>query len=477
MEAQAESEPDEAPRAQHRFDWRAWGRDLLRVQRFAAPVARDNVPGPWQLLAIATGASLLQIAVSRLEVQGPAVFNYRFWLATWWPLVPILLLAWSLSATQREAAAARAPVVAWLALWFGASMVPQLVAWGLFALWAREQVPAADGLQWAVMIGLYAWMGLICLACARAFLSPRRAIAMAAGVVAFTVASSYALQERVWYAEEVPDSDEAPRFKLSQESFEQQQGAWADAITRLRTARGPGPHVYGLVYAPYAGEDVFLRESTLVAQVLEERFEARGRVLQMVNHASTNALHPWATPLNLRRGIELLAQRMDRDRDVLVVYLTSHGGADFKLSANHWPLQVPQLTAAAVREALDAAGVRNRVVAVSACYSGGWVQPLESDGTLVMTAADATHTSYGCGRKSDLTFFGRAMFDEQLRRTHSFEAAFQAAVPVIRQREIEGKKADGFSNPQISVGAGIRPVLQALERRLGKSPNQAAAKP
>ena len=92
-----------------------------------------------------------------------------------------------------------------------------------------------------------------------------------------------------------------------------------------------------------------------------------------------------------------------------------------------------------------------------------------SDTTLVMTAADADHTSYGCGRLSELTFFGRAVFDEQLRKTHSFEQAFAAAVPLIRQREDAAGKRDGFSNPQISVGEKIRPVLQALEERLGRA--------
>ncbi len=83
-----------------------------------------------------------------------------------------------------------------------------------------------------------------------------------------------------------------------------------------------------------------------------------------------------------------------------------------------------------------------------------------------MTAADATHTSYGCGRLSELTFFGRAMFNEELRKTRSFEAAFAAAVPLIRQREIDAGKDDGFSNPQISMGEKIRPVLDQLARRL-----------
>jgi hypothetical protein len=81
----------------------------------------------------------------------------------------------------------------------------------------------------------------------------------------------------------------------------------------------------------------------------------------------------------------------------------------------------------------------------------------------VMTAADADHTSFGCGKGSTLTYFGRAMFDEQLRRTWSFEKAHTAARSVIEQREQEAGKTDGFSNPQIKVGERIRATLATLE--------------
>jgi len=113
-------------------------------------------------------------------------------------------------------------------------------------------------------------------------------------------------------------------------------------------------------------------------------------------------------------------------------------------------------------------GIQNRVLAISACYSGGWITPLASDTSLVMTAADATHTSYGCGHRSELTFFGRALFDEQLRQAHSFTEAFKRMLPVIAEREQQAQKPDGPSNPQISVGARVGPVLSALEQRLGK---------
>ena len=122
------------------------------------------------------------------------------------------------------------------------------------------------------------------------------------------------------------------------------------------------------------------------------------------------------------------------------------------------------MAASQLRVMLDELGIRYRVIAVSACYSGGWIGPLQNEDTLIMTAADSEHTSYGCGSKSELTFFGRAVFDEQLRKTLSFEQAFNAAVPVIRQREIAEKKDDGFSNPQIFVGKNVRVILDDLAK-------------
>ena len=121
-----------------------------------------------------------------------------------------------------------------------------------------------------------------------------------------------------------------------------------------------------------------------------------------------------------------------------------------------------------LRQWLDDAGIRHRVLSISACYAGNWIGPLASEDTLVMTASDATHTSYGCGRKSALTFFGRAMYDEQLRsKTLSFEEAHAAARRIIQKREIEAGKDDGYSNPQIRMGSRIGPYLKQMREQLG----------
>ena len=188
--------------------------------------------------------------------------------------------------------------------------------------------------------------------------------------------------------------------------------------------------------------------------------------MQLVNHRDTSRELPWATPLNLQRAIERIAAVMDRDEDVLFIHLTSHGAGNGELATSFRPLDVETVTPQALKRWLDAVGVRFRVISVSACYSGSWIEPLAGDGTLVMTASDATHTSYGCGRKSELTFFGRAVYNEQLRHVLSFERAHAAARTVIEQREREAGKTDGYSNPQISVGAAIRETLARLEARL-----------
>lgn len=434
----------------------------LRAGFFMRPHVAATVPTPWQLGGVTVLAAVAMLALERFEVSGPAGFDLRAWLAPWWALAAAALLVW-------WALPGRAP--AWLTLWAGAGLPAGIASAGMGIASAQGVLPAAfstsEWLAWGVYGALWAWFLTPGVLLARRLgATPARTAAVALVLACIYGVTAWQFEARPWYALET--GDDRPRLELSQETFEAQQALLQQTLAALAQQRPGVADVYGLVYAPYASEDVFLRESSMVAGVLGERFDAAGRTVQLVNHASTVQTHAFATPLNLERTIDALAQRMDRDADVLVVYLTSHGASNFRMAAEHGPLSVEWLTPQRLRQALDRAGIRHRVIAVSACYSGGWLEPLSDPHTLVMTAADATHTSYGCGRLSELTFFGRALFDEQLRKTHSFEQAFAAAVPVIRQREIDAGKDDGFSNPQIAVGAQIGAVLKGLEERLGK---------
>lgn len=448
-----------------------WVREGLRAGLFLRPRVEGTAPGGAQLLVLLALLCAIDIGLARFEVVGPATFDLRGWLAPWWGVAAMALLLWLLLPPADPARPAG--LATWFALWFMAVVPSSLVSEALAVADAHGGLGLAP--EWMFWVGwgtyLLLWIWTLGMAARLAWhfgMDRRRMSLLTLGLVAIFGVNAWQFAERPWKPDEPQAAAPEPqRMVLNQETLEAQQAAWTRSVERIAAERPGITDVYGLVFAPYAPEDVFLRESTMVAKVLADRFDAAGRVLHLVNHATTAESLPWATPLNLRRAIEALAAKMDRENDVLVVYLTSHGASDYKLAASHWPLDVDPVSPGELREALDAVGIRHRVIAVSACFSGGWTGPLGGDTTLVMTAADATHTSYGCGKLSELTFFGRAVFDEQLRKTHSFEQAFAAAVPVIRKREEEAGKPDGFSNPQISVGEKIRPVLKALEQRLG----------
>lgn len=452
--------------------WR-WITEGLRASILLAPRITGS-PSPWQLIVIVLIPSLLMLGLERLQIAGPASFNAAVELNTYWAFAITLWVGWLTLSRGR----ADATLSGWFALATWAALPWTLLMGCMSLAYFRGWLPAAlttPSAFWTVYGGL---LGIAFVAGVRlmARYVPRQAwlTLFMPGMLAITALGIWdgmQEQERVWQpdASAAAAAPERPRLHLTQEIFEAQQAVWQRAVDGIAPRRAGEAQVYGLVFAPYASEDVFLRESAMVGTLLEERFDARGHVLRLVNHATTSGELPWATPLNLRRAVQAMAERMDREQDVLVIYMTSHGANDFKLASSHWPLTVPWLTPKELREALDAAGIRHRVIAISACYSGGWIEPLATEHSLVMTAADAEHTSYGCGHRSELTFFGRAVFDEALRKTQSFEAAFAEAVPVIKQREIDAGKEDGFSNPQIHVGAGIRPVLDQLSQRLGKN--------
>lgn len=468
------------PAAPVRTGWGGWLAEGLRASLLKLPRTGAATPTPGQTIALVLACSALALGLERLHTPGPAVFQPGNWLSQWWAMLALVGAAWWAvpPAGQPVDSARPGPsggLAAWLTLSTVAVLPALVIAYGLMALGAHRPAWWSSGPGYWVFWVVYgavilAYMLIHAVLMARFTRSWLRTSVFMAVVLAVTGAGVYYVPVQSWTAAPAEDAPQPARLRLSQAVFESQQDLMQQQTEALVPERPGVTDVYALVFAPYARENVFRRESTMVSQVLQEHFDAQGRVLHLLNHAETADTHVWATPENLDRAVNALAARMDKENDVLVVYMTSHGAQNHKLAASHWPLEVPPISPEMLREALDTAGIRHRVIAISACYSGGWIDTLATPSTLIMTAADATHTSYGCGALSELTFFGRAVFDEQLRSTHSFEEAFKKAVPLIQQREVEAGKADGFSNPQIRVGAEITPVLKGLEERLNAAP-------
>lgn len=459
------------PRIIARWLREGWRTLLLRPARW-----HELEAAPLTVLMLFALGTLCAFGVQRWWVMGPASVQWEALLAGW--LLPAATgwVGYALVYPGNARTAATPTAAQLVSLVIVQGWMLSTIYGGIWALLMRSgngpaHLPPA--LAWAVWIGFWLW-----LATAQTIVFWRATRYKACAVVASLLLLAIALtetgarkeEEMLWVAEVSAASThhEAPApLKLTQEILEQQPRVLERRLRELHAQRPGIVDLYALTFAPYAHEDVFRRESSMVAEVLAERFDSGGRTLQLVNHTESVREWPWATPLNLQRAIRHIARLMDRNEDVLFLHLTSHGAQNGELAAHFWPLTMDAVTPQQLRKWLDDAGIHNRVISISACYSGSWIEPLRNEGTLVMTAADADHTSYGCGRRSELTFFGRAVFDEQLRKhTRSFEQAHAAARPLIEQREQAAGKDDGYSNPQIAVGARVRERLERLRSRL-----------
>ena len=148
----------------------------------------------------------------------------------------------------------------------------------------------------------------------------------------------------------------------------------------------------------------------------------------------------------------------------MLLHIATHGDNDYRLVLDLTPLELAQLTPSALARMLADSGIKWKVIVISACFSGGFIEPLKDDNTLIITAADAFHSSFGCDYDSDYTWFSQALYDEALRETFSFVEAFEAAKEAVDDRE----RAEGYppSNPQMFAGAAMRKKLAVLEKRL-----------
>lgn len=265
-----------------------------------------------------------------------------------------------------------------------------------------------------------------------------------------------------------PYDDEAYRAKMStyraaaeEEVLYLQPKLLDDQLKNISPGRPGSSNVYFIGMAGDAEQDVFMKEINSVEQLFEQRFAVATHTIKLINNRSTLKSFPIASTTSLDAAIERVGKVMNSDNDILFLYLTSHGSRDHKFSIQLHPLELKDLEPQDLRRMLDKAQIKWRVIVVAACYSGGFIDAIKSDNTLVITAAAGDRTSFGCSNENDYTYFGKAYFVDGLKNTNSFIKAFDIAKENVTKRE----KKDGFepSNPQISIGKNIEAELGRLE--------------
>jgi len=217
----------------------------------------------------------------------------------------------------------------------------------------------------------------------------------------------------------------------------------------------PPPKVDVVAFGLWGDQSVFASEAAGAARIVARQYGHGGKVVVRANTKQRGD----ATEDSLRTTLASLGAAMDPEREILFLILTSHGDQQGVGIAT--PREKSFITPIELREMLRESGARLSVVVVSACYSGIFAQALAEPDTLVITAADADHASFGCRDGAKWTTFGEAFFGDALAQTKTLPEAFALARSRIAARE----QAEGFdpSNPQMAGGAHVLERLQGKE--------------
>ena len=433
---------------------------LRRVTRADFPA----VPEVFALLVVIDLAVMFVFAMAAFGVRGePNLYELTRALV----YVPMVLLVGVFARRlEPDSELLRLPVAL-----VAASVLLNAITSALYILAQHQVLPFIEIYWFAIDYVVLAWSVAIVLNAAwRLFDVARPArLAVAVAALALVVLPSFLMpQGLVWSPHRSPTAGDAATsfYSLAEEkAFYAQHGALERELEALRPQRAGVTDLYAIVAGLYAGEDVFMKEVNMIAGLLGARFDAEGRTVTLVNNVKTLEEHPIASLTSLRQSLKHVGEMMDVKEDVLMLYVSSHGSEKHELAVDFRPLRFDTITPARLKAALDESGARWKVVVVSACYSGGFIDALRDERTLVITAARADRASFGCGYASDGTYLAKALFGEALAKSWSIEAAFEEARGTIEQWERE-KGQTPPSEPQIFVGSEIRPKLAQLEARL-----------
>jgi len=135
-----------------------------------------------------------------------------------------------------------------------------------------------------------------------------------------------------------------------------------------------------------------------------------------------------------------------------LIYFTSHGApTGVVLGDRIWDH-------ASIGQFVDeVCASRPTVIVVSACFSGVFTDALDGPNRMVMTAARPDRTSFGCGQADHYTYYD-GCFLQSMAQTHDFANLAVATRECVARQEI-ATHADPPSEPQISIGAQLRPML------------------
>lgn len=165
------------------------------------------------------------------------------------------------------------------------------------------------------------------------------------------------------------------------------------------------------------------------------------------------------SPQAMDAALQNLATQAVDGQDTVVVMMTSHGSPDVLAVKSEPNGGISAIDAQTLSRILAPLAADRQIIILQACFSGSLIDDLRSPNRIILTAAAADRSSFGCNPDSDNTWFikslNRAMVEvtsqggswqQVFARTRALVAADEAAVGVLA------------SNPQSYVGANMRDI-------------------
>ncbi|MGV8711804.1 MAG: C13 family peptidase, partial [Nitrosomonas sp.] len=235
-----------------------------------------------------------------------------------------------------------------------------------------------------------------------------------------------------------------------------------DALNGIRPGENGLADLFFIGFGSDSAENVFRTEIEHMHHAVNARLGATGRSLKLINNLETIDELPLASSHNLKISLHHLGKKINQDEDIVFLYLTGHGSADHTLQVQMQPLSLNDLSPRDIKNYLDEAGIRWRIIVISACYSGGFIESLQNEHSLIFTAAAAHKTSFGCSIENENTYFGEALRNSLTNQPFQYVQSFVQAMQMIGEREQYEKLIP--SEPQLFIGNQMREKLKVLEQ-------------
>ena len=98
-----------------------------------------------------------------------------------------------------------------------------------------------------------------------------------------------------------------------------------EQFARLTASREGETNIYTLALAGWAAQDVFIKELDGALEAIASVLPIKDRTVRLINRRDTANTVPLANFPNFAAAVHAIANAMNRDNDVFILFMTSHG--------------------------------------------------------------------------------------------------------------------------------------------------------